>query len=171
MHLCHGDPDAADAKATVDSGEIVLGAGAVCCLEEQLLELPFTATFRTLSMVHLVFFDLRAMVQLAARHAGARRGLWWMIALAALHDEPAFASLPKNGVDALRRDATFVEVADPHDDDAPKPRRRFRDSIAPPPKSPAPDRDAGARSGSFEGRRPARTGWGRMSMMPAAGVS
>ncbi|KAH8091155.1 potassium:proton antiporter [Aureococcus anophagefferens] len=110
VRLVHDREQHETSRSTATSEEVILSAGAVCCLEEQLLELPFTATYRTLSMVHLVFFDRKEMLALAERHDGVRRGLWWMVVLSALHDYADFQDLPKAALKALEKDATFVEV-------------------------------------------------------------
>ena len=84
VHLVHDttrETEHCAGRATVHQDEVVLSAGAVCCLEEQLLELPFTATYRTLSMVHLIYFNRKAMMLLAEKHVAVRRGLWWMLSL------------------------------------------------------------------------------------------
>ena len=128
VRLVHDREQHETSRSTATSEEVILSAGAVCCLEEQLLELPFTATYRTLSMVHLVFFDRKEMLALAERHDGVRRGLWWMVVLSALHDYADFQDLPKAALKALEKDATFVEVPELDDEPARYPSFRGRTS-------------------------------------------
>ncbi|KAH8064993.1 potassium:proton antiporter [Aureococcus anophagefferens] len=121
VRLVHDREQHETSRSTATSEEVILSAGAVCCLEEQLLELPFTATYRTLSMVHLVFFDRKR----CARGAPRRRapGLWWMVVLSALHDYADFQDLPKAALKALEKDATRpspMSTMDEDDDEAPE---------------------------------------------------
>ncbi|KAJ8598440.1 hypothetical protein CTAYLR_006856 [Chrysophaeum taylorii] len=100
------------AVAAIDPEEVVLTSGAVCCLEEQLLDLPFASTYRTVSNCKIAFFDRAAMHALAARNAAVRFSLWWSVALSALRGYEEFARLPARELDALSRHAKFVEAPD-----------------------------------------------------------
>lgn len=95
--------------AESSSGGLVLTAGSVCCLEEQLLDLPFLATYKTLSMVHAVFFDKKVVCTRARKNDALRRGLWWTVALGALGDYPAYATLSASELATLSRAAKFLE--------------------------------------------------------------
>jgi len=100
------------ARSAGRGADVVLSSGTVCCLEEQLLDLPFAATYRALSMVHLVFFDKKAIIALSQKNAAVRRGLWWSIALAALRNLPNRLDVVAHHRDlkALCDDAVFIEV-------------------------------------------------------------
>jgi len=95
---------------TASSDDVVLGPGSVCCLEEQLLGMPFAATYKTVSMVSVAFFDLEAMTSLASRNAAVRFSLWWSVALSALRGYEDFSKLPASELESLCRNTRFVEA-------------------------------------------------------------
>jgi len=91
----------------------VLGEGTICCLEEQLLGIPLTATLRALSMVHLVYFDAKAMLLIAERNDRLRHKLYWIAAARVLRESPGTAGMPETHIAHLEEEAIFVEVDDP----------------------------------------------------------
>ncbi|KAJ8610286.1 hypothetical protein CTAYLR_009069 [Chrysophaeum taylorii] len=96
-------------KGETVGGSLILTAGSVCCLEEQLLDLPFLATYKTVSLVHAMFFDRKVMHAKARRNDALRRGLWWTVALGALPDYPVYSNLSARDLAAVGRSADFVE--------------------------------------------------------------
>ena len=100
---------------TADSDDVgeVLGEGSICCLEEQLLGIPMTATLKTLSMVHLVYFEAKAILAIADGNHDLRRKLYWTAAARVLRESPGTAHLPETDIVDLERSAHFVEIDDP----------------------------------------------------------
>ncbi|KAJ8598096.1 hypothetical protein CTAYLR_005573 [Chrysophaeum taylorii] len=90
-------------------------AGAVCCLEEQLLGIPMTATYSTLSLCHLVYVDAEAILAVARDHVALRRRLWFSVATRVLRESPATNPISAARLAQIRDTAYFIEVPDPDD--------------------------------------------------------
>lgn len=92
---------------------VLLGSGQSCCVEEQLLDIPFTSTCTAVSMVRVVYFERRALLALAHRNTTVRKGMWWNVALRVLKESPCFGCSSSH-LESLRGKADFVFVEGHH---------------------------------------------------------
>uniref|UniRef100_A0A7S3JZM7 Cation/H+ exchanger transmembrane domain-containing protein n=1 Tax=Aureoumbra lagunensis TaxID=44058 RepID=A0A7S3JZM7_9STRA len=101
---------------TFNSNEegILLTQGSVVGLDEQLLGIPFAASYWTLSLVHLIFFDRTALLSLAEKCEPLRRRLWWNTAERVLRESPGH-ELSRAALSNLFYQAEFIEISESND--------------------------------------------------------